>query len=822
MSFGQTAIDGFNYASPDTVLTHSVEGDKSLLTITQNTGDKKEGASALEVFAKIGAYHEWGSYATFGNKNPDEVQEDWSLSDSISIWIKVKNAPTVPQNLVFRIQIADKPTASDPSEEYIYENATVLDAATDWIHLKVPLIERNQPGTDIPDSTGFILVPTSWGGFTYNNKVLDRTKIDHWTIGIITSGYTAGVNLPADSVTVMFDDFARFGTRAVPVIIFNGKDFNAPVTQSWAWGAGSSVAVLPDSGVVAKSNAVKFVESSEWGGWGGWGVDMTSTNMMGSWPVDTFHVTIKAGAGGDDTLRAQFESANGKRAIKFAVTRDNAWHDYAFALRDMLFDDGKPDFDTSAVIKFGIMENGHNATGGQIDYFTNIWTGNPVFDVISPDAPTGVSAITGEVYQNLILWTDLTNESGTEKYNVYYGSNAWTSIDDPSITDIYDATNLFNLPHGTQLQTHLLRTPLTDKQVTYYYGVVAKDESGNLSDPTLSGAVTNTGRGVPVIAMQPLSFAADGDLSEWTTAKVTPFNLSINGGAHVNTNGTIDNDADLSVKAYFALDANYLYVAYDVTDNKVSVDTLVNSYESDSPDLYIGLYDWVGKFHSGLKSGATPDYHLRFSQNKIILDNNGKTITYPNANYYWAEKPIDPGYVVEAKIPLSVLADSLGGSAAVFTPALGMRIPMDIVVNDRDDKTVADRRDGMLIYSEMNPSDASWQDMWRWTYTWTSDQTLGVQNGTTGHVVSYDLDQNYPNPFNPSTQITFSLAKAGITTLKVYDVLGKVVATLVDGYQEAGPHTISFNAGRNISSGMYFYKIESGSFSSVKKMMLIK
>jgi len=85
----------------------------------------------------------------------------------------------------------------------------------------------------------------------------------------------------------------------------------------------------------------------------------------------------------------------------------------------------------------------------------------------------------------------------------------------------------------------------------------------------------------------------------------------------------------------------------------------------------------------------------------------------------------------------------------------------------------------------------------------------------------YGLDQNYPNPFNPATRITYQIASAGHVTLRVYDVLGRQVATLADEYQSAGVYTRAFDASR-LSSGVYFYRLQAGSFVNVKKMVLSK
>ena len=86
---------------------------------------------------------------------------------------------------------------------------------------------------------------------------------------------------------------------------------------------------------------------------------------------------------------------------------------------------------------------------------------------------------------------------------------------------------------------------------------------------------------------------------------------------------------------------------------------------------------------------------------------------------------------------------------------------------------------------------------------------------------SYSLSQNYPNPFNPATKINFAIPVSGQVTLKVYDVLGKEVATLVNDKRDAGSYSIEFNAA-NLPSGMYVYRIKSGNFAETRRMMLIK
>ena len=88
---------------------------------------------------------------------------------------------------------------------------------------------------------------------------------------------------------------------------------------------------------------------------------------------------------------------------------------------------------------------------------------------------------------------------------------------------------------------------------------------------------------------------------------------------------------------------------------------------------------------------------------------------------------------------------------------------------------------------------------------------------------TFSLEQNYPNPFNPSTKILFTIPGSSVaqTFLSVYDVLGKHVATLVNGQLKPGTYFVEWNA-NNYPSGVYFYKIEAEGFRDTKKMLLIK
>jgi hypothetical protein len=98
---------------------------------------------------------------------------------------------------------------------------------------------------------------------------------------------------------------------------------------------------------------------------------------------------------------------------------------------------------------------------------------------------------------------------------------------------------------------------------------------------------------------------------------------------------------------------------------------------------------------------------------------------------------------------------------------------------------------------------------------------VGIQNTRNTVPKVYSLEQNYPNPFNPATTISYSIPKAGNVKITVFDMLGREIAVPVNGFKSAGSYNVEFD-GSELASGVYFYRLEAGSFTDVKKMTLIK
>jgi flagellar hook assembly protein FlgD len=108
----------------------------------------------------------------------------------------------------------------------------------------------------------------------------------------------------------------------------------------------------------------------------------------------------------------------------------------------------------------------------------------------------------------------------------------------------------------------------------------------------------------------------------------------------------------------------------------------------------------------------------------------------------------------------------------------------------------------------------------RWDSSMVNISVVGISENKL-NPIEFKLYNNYPNPFNPSTTLRYSIPEASLTTLKIYDELGKEVATLVNENKSAGTYEVEFSA-KDLASGIYYYTLQAGSFSKTNKMILIK
>jgi endo-1,4-beta-xylanase len=108
-----------------------------------------------------------------------------------------------------------------------------------------------------------------------------------------------------------------------------------------------------------------------------------------------------------------------------------------------------------------------------------------------------------------------------------------------------------------------------------------------------------------------------------------------------------------------------------------------------------------------------------------------------------------------------------------------------------------------------------------WLAQYVKDNPTGVEEMVSGLPLNYRLEQNFPNPFNPVTTIRYSVSKTSNVSLKVFDILGREVQTLVNTMQAPGQYTVTLNA-QGLGSGVYFYRLNTGNFIETKKLMLLK
>ena len=126
---------------------------------------------------------------------------------------------------------------------------------------------------------------------------------------------------------------------------------------------------------------------------------------------------------------------------------------------------------------------------------------------------------------------------------------------------------------------------------------------------------------------------------------------------------------------------------------------------------------------------------------------------------------------------------------------------------------IFDRKTGAVVYKDIANAIVD---------TSTVDPVVGI-NESPLIPTKYCLEQNYPNPFNPSTVITYQISELSKVQLKIYDILGRSVTTLVDKLEQAGEYKIQFAASNyGLSSGIYFYRLTAGNYISTKKMLLMK
>ncbi len=182
--------------------------------------------------------------------------------------------------------------------------------------------------------------------------------------------------------------------------------------------------------------------------------------------------------------------------------------------------------------------------------------------------------------------------------------------------------------------------------------------------------------------------------------------------------------------------------------------------------------------------------------------------------FSWRRSTLASKYVFQ--VALSSQIYTSGDSAGYFQSAV-----FDTTLADTAFKLSTPLQPTTIYYWHINAVDTAGNTGFSTAWEFKTGTGVDAVNEPNGIPKAFSLSQNYPNPFNPSTTIRYSLPKAQMVTLRVYNILGQEVATLVDAAQNPGYYEVSFNADR-FASGVYFYVLRTQSFSSIHKMLLLK
>ena len=267
----------------------------------------------------------------------------------------------------------------------------------------------------------------------------------------------------------------------------------------------------------------------------------------------------------------------------------------------------------------------------------------------------------------------------------------------------------------------------------------------------------------------------------------------------------------------------------------------VNLFNRSIPNSILNHYQkviWIGNDYGGDRTFYDPSQVLDF----IGIGGNFLLATRLGGNFFSTELRNYCGITLmsgDSQVnELIALDDSLTNMTALANHTLihfaqldtsSVAIPIfddNVATNWIAGFRIQKDNDGGFVYIAGRPyrydNTSSFQNYDYIIDNWLNFIPVSVEDESeSGLVKSYQLNQNYPNPFNPSTIISYSIPNPGFVTLKVYDMLGREVQTLVNKFQSAKTYSISFDAS-DLSSGVYLYKLQAGDFLESRKMILIK
>jgi hypothetical protein len=320
------------------------------------------------------------------------------------------------------------------------------------------------------------------------------------------------------------------------------------------------------------------------------------------------------------------------------------------------------------------------------------------------------------------------------------------------------------------------------------------------------------------------------------------------GSAPTNNPGT---NANLSATVWTAWDRDYLYYYAEVNDDWI-LDNNATNWNNDKLELKFNpdptIISTSGALQVGMSALGVGDVQDPGALDNLDADDN---LYYANRTVWqstyedYARAEMAGGYILEWRLPLNVIINSTGTQR--LSPGIGGKFGVCLNVADNDDT----QRSRMIQWSS-GMADNAWanpqkhgtvtflaNNMLKWEAispqvpeTYHNDSAsiwyygaLGPSTGVNGPYGqipgTYALGQNYPNPFNPSTAFKFTVPERSDVRIVLINMLGQVVKEIVKGNYSAGTYDVSLNAS-DLASGVYFYKLQAGTFIEVKKLILLK
>jgi hypothetical protein len=273
-----------------------------------------------------------------------------------------------------------------------------------------------------------------------------------------------------------------------------------------------------------------------------------------------------------------------------------------------------------------------------------------------------------------------------------------------------------------------------------------------------------------------------------------------------------------------------------------------NTYDSKTHIIYVGPSSVIYRNYNGTSWSSESTVGDWYEVPRISSSSNDLFIIWRNSNNYLRYRQYDVAPLTPSNLSITInsgdesvlswtanteadvkisggkyniyRAETSGGEPTSFT----LVATIDAYNGDTPVTSWTDIESGKSytrkLFYKISAVDKNLHESALTNYVWRYGKIPKISTGGFS-ILEYKLFDNYPNPFNPSTKITYSIKEEGIVTLKIYDVLGKEIVTLVNENKPAGIYEAEFSASQ-LPSGMYIYKLQAGSFVSSKKMLLLK